>query len=162
MALVDGGWIWLGERYPTFEQCWAELAPQVPQGLTLAELARRFRSWFADFPPEGVEGQLANLTEDADGHAAARLTREHHRQILHSLWADDPAPAVPAGQVPALIAVAVRRRTSDEGADLAGSLLPASDDLAYVGAAPRPARPAARPDGRRPAGAGRARRGGAA
>ena len=96
MALVDGGWIWLGERYPTFEQCWAELAPQVPQGLTLAELRGPVPRLAADFPAEGVDAQVANLTEDADGHAVARLTREHHRQILHSLWADDPRRSSPA------------------------------------------------------------------
>ena len=85
LALVDGGWISLGQRYPTFEQCWAELAPPVPQGLTTAQLRERFQGWLTDFPPEGVEAQLANLTEDSDGHVVARLTREHHKAILRSL-----------------------------------------------------------------------------
>jgi pimeloyl-ACP methyl ester carboxylesterase len=135
LALVDGGWIWLGERYPTFEQCWAELAPQVPQGLTLAELGDRFGQWFADFPPEGVAGQLANLTEDADGHAVARLTREHHKQILHSLWADDPRSLFPRVPVPTLVAAAVAAEDdAHPGADTAASLLPDSTTSLYVGA----------------------------
>jgi pimeloyl-ACP methyl ester carboxylesterase len=135
LALVDGGWIWLGERYPTFEQCWAELAPQVPQGLTLAELGDRFRQWFADFPPEGVAGQLANLTEDADGHAVARLTREHHKQILHSLWADDPRSLFPRVQVPTLVAAAVAAEDdAHPGVDTAAFLLPDSTTSLYVGA----------------------------
>jgi pimeloyl-ACP methyl ester carboxylesterase len=134
LALVDGGWIWLGQRYPTFEQCWAELAPQVPQGLSLAELGDRFREWFAGFPPEGVAGQLANLTEDAEGHAVARLTREHHREILHSLWADDPRPLFPKVAVPVLLAVAVAAEGDDRpGPDLAAAALPDSTTSLYVG-----------------------------
>jgi len=135
LALVDGGWIWLGERYPTFEQCWAELAPQVPQGMTLAELSDRFRGWFADFPPEGVAGQLANLTEDGDGHAAARLTREHHRQILHSLWADDPRPLFPKVTVPTLIAAAVADGSDGgPGPAMAAAGIPDTTTSLYVGA----------------------------
>jgi pimeloyl-ACP methyl ester carboxylesterase len=135
LALVDGGWIWLGERYPTFEQCWAELAPQVPQGLTLAELEDRFRQWFTDFPPEGVAGQLANLTEDADGHAVARLTREHHKQILHSLWLDDPAPLFPKVTVPTLVAAAVPEGTDERrGPDRAAAGIPDATLSLYVGA----------------------------
>jgi pimeloyl-ACP methyl ester carboxylesterase len=135
IALVDGGWIWLGQRYPTFEQCWAELAPQVPRGLSLAELGDRFREWFADFPPEGVEAQLANATEDADGHVVARLTREHHKQILHSLWEVDPRPLFPQVTVPVLLAAAVAAEDADRsGPDLAASLLPDSTTSLYVGA----------------------------
>ena len=135
VALVEGGWIWLGQRYPTFEQCWAELAPQVPHGLTLAELGDRFREWFAGFPPEGVEAQLGNATEDVDGHAVARLTREHHKQILHSLWEVDPRPLFPKVSVPVLLAAAVATEDADRsGPDLAASLLPASTTSLYVGA----------------------------
>ena len=135
LALVDGGWISLGQRYPTFEQCWAELAPQVPQGLTTAQLRERFQGWLTDFPPEGVEAQLANLTEDADGHVVARLTREHHKAILHSLWTDDPRPLFPRVAVPALIAVAVASAESDrEGPDSAAALLPDATTSLYVGA----------------------------
>ena len=135
LALVDGGWIWLGERYPTFEQCWAELAPQVPQGLTLAELSDRFRGWFADFPPEGVDAQLANLTEDADGHAIARLTREHHRQILHSLWADDPRPLFPKVTVPTLVAAAVPDGSDGgPGPAMVAAGIPDTTTSLYVGA----------------------------
>ena len=135
VALVDGGWIWLGQRYPTFEQCWAELAPQVPRGLSLVDLGDRFREWFADFPPEGIEAQLANATEDADGHAVARLTREHHKQILHSLWEVDPRPLFPKVTVPVLLAAAVGSEGADRsGPDLAASLLPDSTTSLYVGA----------------------------
>ena len=135
LALVDGGWISLGDRYPTFEQAWAELAPQVPQGMSLAELRERFTGWLVDFPPEGVEAQLANLMEDASGHAVARLTLEHHREILHSLWADDPRPLYPRVRVPVLLAAAVSDAGGEHaGVDLAASLLPDSTTTRYVGA----------------------------
>jgi pimeloyl-ACP methyl ester carboxylesterase len=135
-ALVDGGWIWLGQRYPTFEQCWAELAPQVPRGRTMAQLRELLRSWLPDdFPAEGLEAQLANLTEDADGHAVARLTREHHRDILRSLWEVDPRPLFPRVTVPVLLAAAVPTEDADlAGPELAASLLPDSTTSLYVGA----------------------------
>jgi pimeloyl-ACP methyl ester carboxylesterase len=134
LALVDGGWIWLGHRYATFEECWADLAPEVPQGLTMAELRERFQQWFAGFPPEGIEGQLANLVEGPDGFAVARLTREHHREILHSLWADDPRPLFPRVWVPVLLAVAVAAEGDDRpGPAMAASLLPDSTTSLYVG-----------------------------
>lgn len=135
LALVDGGWISLGDRYPTFEQAWAELAPQVPQGMSLAELRERFTGWLVDFPPEGVEAQLANLTENADGHAVARLSLEHHRAILRSLWAGDPRPMFPRVTVPVLLAAAVADPGAEHaGVDLATSLLPDSRTSWYVGA----------------------------
>jgi pimeloyl-ACP methyl ester carboxylesterase len=135
VALVDGGWIRLGQRYPTFDQCWAELAPRVPPGITLAQLGDRFREWFAGFPPEAVAAQLANLTAGPDGHAVARLTRAHHREILRSMWEVDPRPLFPRVSVPVLIAAAVPTEDSDRpGPDLAASLLPDSTTSLYVGA----------------------------
>ncbi|HEY4315095.1 MAG TPA: alpha/beta hydrolase [Actinomycetes bacterium] len=135
VAFVDGGFIWLGERYPTFEECWAELAPPQMDGVTLADLTERFRGWFADFPPEGVEGQLANLTE-VDGLARPRLTREHHREILRSLWELDPRPLFGKVDVPALLAVAVPADGDDPREELpvAAAALPDVVVSRYVGA----------------------------
>jgi pimeloyl-ACP methyl ester carboxylesterase len=135
VAFVDGGFIWMGERYPTFEQCWAELAPPQLDGVTLADLTERFRGWFADFPPEGVEGQLANLTE-VDGLARPRLTREHHREILRSLWEIDPRPLFGKVDVPALLAVAVPADGDDprDGLQAAAEQLPDVVVSRYVGA----------------------------
>jgi len=125
LALVDGGWIWLGNRYSTFEACLGRPRPAGAAGLTMAEMRERFQQWFAGFPPEGIEGQLANLVEGPDGFAVARLTREHHREILHSLWADDPRPLFPRVQVPVLLAVAVAAEGDDRpGPEMAASLCP--------------------------------------
>ena len=50
-------WLHLaGRALPTFEACWAELAPPRMEGVTLAELTDRFRGWFADFPPRRCRG----------------------------------------------------------------------------------------------------------
>ena len=135
VAFVDGGFIWLGERYPTFDECWAELAPPVLDGMTLTELTARFRDFFDGFPPEGVAGQLANLTE-VDGFARARLSREHHRDILRSLWEIDPRPLFGKVDVPSLIAVAVPEDGDDprDGLRVAAEQLPDVIVSRYVGA----------------------------
>ena len=134
-AFVDGGFIWLAERFATFDKCWAELAPPVMADVSMAELTARFRSWFAGFPPEGLEGQLANLTE-VDGVARARLTREHHREIVRSLWEVDPRPLFGKVEVPSLLAVAVPADGEDprEGLRVAEELLPDVVVSRYVGA----------------------------
>ena len=136
VALVDGGWIWLGQRYPTFEQCWAELAPQVPRGLSLADLGDRFREWFADFPPEGVEAQLANLTEDADGHARRAADPRAPQADPALAVGGRPPPAVPAGHGagPARGRRRGPRTPTGPARDLAASLLPDSTTSLYVGA----------------------------
>ena len=103
IALVDGGWLHLRPRFATFEQCWSVLAPPRFDGLRYADLASRIRAGHADWPEAGVEGTLANLVELPDGGVRARLDREHHRSIVHSLWADDPHELYPLVQVPTLL-----------------------------------------------------------
>lgn len=104
-VMVDGGWIHLSPRFPTFDQCWEVLAPPTPSFTSLetarAELAARFESW----PPGAVDAVLANL-EVSDGRVQNRLSRAHHRSILKSLWADDPQLTYAAVTVPCLFLVA--------------------------------------------------------
>jgi pimeloyl-ACP methyl ester carboxylesterase len=103
--------------------------------MSYAELAERFREWFAGFPPEGVEAQIANLL-DVDGLARPRLTREHHREILRSMWEIDPRPLYGKVGVPSLIAVAVPADGDDPRAGLrvAAEQLPDVVVSRYVGA----------------------------
>ena len=103
IALVDGGWLRLGGRFDTFEQCWQVLAPPSFEGVRYDELAARITGSHPDWPPEGVAGTLANLVETGDGAARARLSREHHRSILRSLWQDDPRTFYPLVEVPTLL-----------------------------------------------------------
>lgn len=106
VALVDGGWIRLAERFPDFDDCWRVLAPPNPSGVRPAELAARLRTVAGAWPPEGLAGVLANFVELPDGTVRARLEREHHREIVHSLWQGDPRAAYPLVDVPALLLVA--------------------------------------------------------
>lgn len=117
LGLVDGGWLSLGERYATFEQCWAELAPPEFTGVRLTQLAQRFRSWHGDWPEESILGSLANFEELPDGTARSRLAREHHRDILLSLWETDVRTEYARVHVPVLIAPA--RSAGDDPARLA-------------------------------------------
>lgn len=140
VALVDGGWISLGERYPTFDDCWAELAPPVFPPQPLADLAQRFRAWHPDWPQEGIDGTLGNFRVLPDGTAQPALRRDHHREILHSLWADDVTRQLPRVTVPTLVAPAVGEDGPDisdprrRGPERALALLPDAVVSWYVGA----------------------------
>lgn len=103
VAAVDGGWIRLRDRFASFEDCWAALAPPAFDGLRYADLADRIRSMRPDWPAEGLEGTLANLEELPDGGVRARLSREHHRDIVRSLFEGDPHDWYPRVAVPALL-----------------------------------------------------------
>ena len=107
IALVDGGWIRPSERFPTFEECWEQLAPPVFDGWTRAELEARAAGWNRDWPDEGRRAALGNFAELPDGTVRPHLSREHHRSILHSLWSDDPRQLYGRVTVPALLMPAV-------------------------------------------------------
>lgn len=107
VALVDGGWIHLSDRFPTFDECWEQLAPPRFDGWTRAELEERARGWNSDWPEEGRLGSLANFGELPDGTVRPHLAREHHRSIVHSLWQDDPRPLYGQVTVPTLLMAAV-------------------------------------------------------
>jgi pimeloyl-ACP methyl ester carboxylesterase len=102
LALVDGGWIALGREFATFEQCWARLAPPTFDEARYDDLAAKIRAAHPDWPDDGIAGTLANLRRTGGGGVRARLAREHHRQILHSLWAADPGARYPDLRVPVL------------------------------------------------------------
>ncbi len=113
LALVDGGWITLKERFATFDECWAAMAPPVFDGITLEDISQRITQWHTDWPAEGIAGTLANFTVRADGTVANWLTREHHRDIVHSLYVGDPRPLYPLVTVPVLLTPAVGADTDD-------------------------------------------------
>ncbi|MGH8894010.1 MAG: alpha/beta fold hydrolase [Actinomycetes bacterium] len=137
LALVDGGWIALGERFATFEDCWAVLAPPVFDGVRLEQLAQRFRTWHPDWPEQSIQATLANFIENPDGTASPRLAREHHREILRSLWESDVRTLYPLVDVPALLAPALSADADHErreGPRLAAELLPDAEVAWYDGA----------------------------
>jgi pimeloyl-ACP methyl ester carboxylesterase len=90
---------------------------------------------FAGFPPAAVEAQLANFVEGPEGLAVARLSREHHKQILHSLWTDDPPSMFANVAVPTLLAVAVANQADKRpDVDLAAARISDCTTSLYVGA----------------------------
>ena len=103
VCCVDGGWIRLADRFADFEQCWAVLEPPRFDGLRFADVADRIRRGLAGWPPAGIEGTLANLVELPGGGVRARLRREHHRDIVRSLYEGDPAAWYPRIRVPVLL-----------------------------------------------------------
>ncbi|MGB7979753.1 MAG: alpha/beta hydrolase [Candidatus Nanopelagicales bacterium] len=107
LALVDGGWIHLADRFPTFDECWAVLEPPRFGGLTRESLQRLSTSWHVDWPEEGRLGSLANFADLPDGKVRPHLTREHHRSIVHSLWQDGPRRLYARITVPTVVMAAV-------------------------------------------------------
>ena len=80
---------------------------------------------------------MANFAERPDGTAAPRLTREHHREIVYSMWAGDPRPLFPKVAVPALVAAAVPHDADDArraGPRAALALIPDATVSWYVDA----------------------------
>ena len=135
IALVDGGWLHLSDRFPTFEACWEQLAPPDFSSWTRAQLEERAGAWNADWPPEGRAGALANFADLPDGTVRPHLTREHHRSIVRSLWDDDPRPLYPQVAVPASLLAAVDAvPTTPTPVTEALEHIPDAEVLWYVGA----------------------------
>jgi pimeloyl-ACP methyl ester carboxylesterase len=118
VACVDGGWLRLRDRFASFRACWAALAPPRFDGMRYADLERRIRAGHPDWPEAGVRGTLANLVQLPDGGVRARLAREHHEQILRSLYDGDPAAWYPGVTVPVLLAPAAAAPADLDPGDL--------------------------------------------
>jgi pimeloyl-ACP methyl ester carboxylesterase len=110
VACVDGGWLTPSDSFATFEDCWAVLAPPVFDGVRYRDLAARIRAAHPDWSPDAVEATLANLVELPGGGVRAHLSREHHREILRSLYEGDPAAWYPRIDVPVLLIPALGER----------------------------------------------------
>ena len=136
VALVDGGWIRLAGRFASFDECWKALAPPVFDGVRADAMAARMAQWHRDWSPEAVAGTLANFEQLADGTVRPWLRREHHREIVRSLYEADPDSLYPRVDVPVLLAPAVADGHDDKR-DAVGNalaLLPDAQVEWYVGA----------------------------
>jgi pimeloyl-ACP methyl ester carboxylesterase len=144
VGCVDGGWIRPAQRFATFEDCWTELAPPTFEGRRFADLRARVVAAHPDWPAEAVEATLQNVRELPGGGVENRLSREHHREIVRSMYRGDPRGWFPLVRVPVLLCPAVgaegtpdptgrsARRRRDVAEAL--SLLPAARVSWYVGA----------------------------
>jgi pimeloyl-ACP methyl ester carboxylesterase len=112
LLCVDGGWIYLRDRFSSFDQCWQALAPpgfgdSPPDGV-LRMIQEHLRGW----PPSALAAVMGNL-EVVDGRVRNRLALERHRSIVHSLWSDSPVPDFPKVTCPAHLMVAGRDSSPD-------------------------------------------------
>lgn len=106
VCAVDGGWIQLGRRFDTFDECWTQLAPPDLGEATWTEVTERLSTTLAGWPPGSLSAVLANLEVDGGGVVRNRLSRAAHRQILYSLWHDNPSTWYPLISLPVLFLVA--------------------------------------------------------
>jgi pimeloyl-ACP methyl ester carboxylesterase len=134
VGCVDGGWIRLRDRFATFDDCWAALAPPRFDHLRYADLAARITAVHPDWPPAGIQGTLANLVELPDGGVRARLSRDHHREIVRSLYLGDPAPLYPEITVPVLLVPATGAEQAPAAVLEALATLPDGEVRWYPGA----------------------------
>jgi pimeloyl-ACP methyl ester carboxylesterase len=103
IACLDGGWLRLGDQFADFDSCWHALAPPSFDGARWSDVEGWLWKAHPDWPAEGIEGTLGNLIELPGGGVRNRLARDHHRDILHSLWAGDPRALYPRVGVPVLL-----------------------------------------------------------
>ena len=95
VVCVDGGWIALSANFTTFDECWATLAPPDFTQTRYAEVREWIGKLTSDWPAGSVDLVMGNLEETPGGGVRNRLTREHHRDILQSMWDEslaDPSP----------------------------------------------------------------------
>jgi pimeloyl-ACP methyl ester carboxylesterase len=103
VALVDGGWIKLSHRFASFDECWAALEPPRFNDVRADELSRRLAVAHPDWSEEGLAGTMANFELLDDGTVRPWLRREHHREIVRSMYDGEPAALFPQVTVPVLL-----------------------------------------------------------
>ena len=105
VVAVDGGWIHLRPRFADFDECWKRLAPPDFGDPPPDAVLERIGAMVADWPGDAL-GAIAGNLEVVDGRVRNRLARDHHREILHSMWEDDPADLYPRIGIPVHLIVA--------------------------------------------------------
>jgi len=103
VAAVDGGFIDLGGRFSTWDECSQVLAPPRLVGTPLATIEGWMRRANPDWPESGIEGSLANFELRPDGTIAPWLTFDRHMMILEALYSHRPSTRFPHVAVPALM-----------------------------------------------------------
>jgi pimeloyl-ACP methyl ester carboxylesterase len=140
VALVDGGWIRLSGRFATFDDCWAALAPPRFEAVHVDELTRRLAAGHPDWSDEGLAGTMANFEVLDDGTVRPWLRREHHREIVRSMFEGEPAALFPLIEVPVLLVPVIADPPSEVDAAKraavaeAESLLMSASIRRYLGA----------------------------
>lgn len=108
VVCVDGGWIALSANFSTFDECWQALAPPDFTNTRFAEVREFIEKLTSDWPAGSVDLVMGNLEKMPGGGARNHLSREHHHDILRSMWDEslaDPSP-LQSVLVPTLLMVA--------------------------------------------------------
>lgn len=100
---VDGGWIDLQARFPSWDECASVLAPPALAGLHVSEIEALIAEHHPDWPPSGVSGLLDNFEVGPDETVTPWLTRPRHMSALRGLWEDRPGVRYPEINVPTLL-----------------------------------------------------------
>jgi pimeloyl-ACP methyl ester carboxylesterase len=111
LALVDGGWLHLGDQFPDLDAAWSVLAPPRFDGVAARAVRASLRAGHPDWSREAVEGALGNLRERVDGSVTPRLERERHRAIIGSMLRHRPRTLYPLVRCPVLLLAATRSPT---------------------------------------------------
>ena len=90
VACVDGGFIDLRRRFPEWADCERVMRPPALIGMAASRIEASMRAAHQDWPPEGVDGAMANFEIRPDGTIAPWLTLERHLAILRGMWEHDP------------------------------------------------------------------------
>jgi pimeloyl-ACP methyl ester carboxylesterase len=103
VALVDGGWIHLGDRFAEWADCEALMRPPLLAGTKFSRIEATIRSARPDWPESGIAGTLANFEILEDGTVRPWLSLENHLRILRALWEHQPRRWYPSVSVPVLL-----------------------------------------------------------
>jgi len=106
VALVDGGWLHLGDQWRSLDDAWAVLAPPTFDGITEERLRSMLTSGHADWDGWAIEATLGNLHDGPDGHVVPWLERERHRAIVGSMLRHQPRKLYPSIRCRALLLAA--------------------------------------------------------
>jgi pimeloyl-ACP methyl ester carboxylesterase len=130
IALVDGGWLQLSDRFATIDDAWAVLAPPPFDGLTAEALRARLHKAHPGWSDEAVEATVGNLEIHVDGAVSPWLTRERHRAIVDSMLAHRPQELYAQVECPALLLVA---GAGNPAASAAAAAIPHAELVAFPG-----------------------------
>ncbi|MFC4947075.1 alpha/beta fold hydrolase [Pseudonocardia sp. GCM10023141] len=107
LALVDGGWLHLGDQWPNLDDAWGVLAPPQFDGITAELLWSSLRAGHPGWSDDAVSAVLGNLQERDDGTVTPWLERDRHRGILGSMLRHKPRALYALVRCPVLLLAAV-------------------------------------------------------
>lgn len=135
LALVDGGWLHLGDRWLSLAAAWTVLAPPSFEGVTASALRARLAASHPDWSPAAIAATVANLREHGDGTVRARFDRDRHREVVASLLLHRPREVYAKVRCRTLLLAALPGPPgSRELVDEAAAALPHAELVEFPGA----------------------------